>query len=68
MVKPKRGGSSIEDIDKSDGSIGVELIGDNFPQIAVSTRRRGRKSSSITQQPVFPGNRFVREEFVNELH
>jgi hypothetical protein len=37
MIKPKRGGRAITDIDIGDGAVGGELIVDDPPEVAMKT-------------------------------
>jgi hypothetical protein len=68
VIEPKRGGGTVDNFNKGDRSKSVEFISNNFPKVAVSTRSGSIKGSSVTKQPVFPRNRFMGEEFVDELH
>jgi hypothetical protein len=68
LIKPKRGGRAIVDIDIGNGPESIEFIINNFPKITMSPCSRGVKRGSISEQPFFPGSRLIREEFVNEFH
>jgi hypothetical protein len=68
MVKPERGGDTIDNFHIGDRPKSVELISYNFPLVTVSTSNRGVKSSSLSSQPIFLSHWFLREKFVDEFH
>jgi hypothetical protein len=55
------------DIDIGDGAVGGELSVDDRPEIAMGTGDRSVESSSVAKNPLFPGDRIIREQFVNKF-
>jgi hypothetical protein len=68
MIKPKRGGRAITDSDIGDEAVGGELIVDDPPEVAMKTGDWSVESRIVTKNPLFPGDRIIREQFVNEFH
>jgi hypothetical protein len=67
VVKPEGCGRAISDLNIGDGSVSIEFIIDDLPEIAVSITDRVIKASNITKKPLFPGSWLNREQLVDEL-
>jgi hypothetical protein len=61
MIKLERSGRAITNVNKGNGTIGVELIIDDPPEIAMSIVGSGIKGSYITKNPFLPSSWFTGE-------
>lgn len=68
VVEPKGGGSAVVDKNPGDGSVGIELVRNNVPKIAVGTSGRRIKRDGVAEDPILPARVISREEFVDKLH
>jgi hypothetical protein len=68
VIEPKRSRRTTADVDIGNRTISVKLVSNDFPKIAMGSRRGGVEGGSIPKQPVLPAGWFVGEKLIDKLH
>lgn len=67
VIKPKGSSGTVTNLDNGDGTVGRQLIVDDFPKIGRGGRGRFSENRVVMKKPISPGDMGASEELVNKL-